>query len=67
MQLIPSWEAASHSATQEHPKMLWNPKVTIINSTKNFNLLLCICKHSQYNFNQNTLISLALLNAYRWV
>jgi hypothetical protein len=27
MELSPSWEAASRSAIQECPKILWNPKV----------------------------------------
>jgi hypothetical protein len=27
MELSPSWEAASHAATQELPSVLWNPKV----------------------------------------
>jgi hypothetical protein len=27
MELCPSWEAASRLATQEFPKILWNPKV----------------------------------------
>jgi hypothetical protein len=27
MQHIPSWEADSHSASQEIPRLLWNPKV----------------------------------------
>jgi hypothetical protein len=27
LQLSPSWEAASHAATQELPKIVWNPKV----------------------------------------
>jgi hypothetical protein len=27
MELSPSWEAASHAATLELPKILWNPKI----------------------------------------
>jgi hypothetical protein len=27
VELSPSWEAASHSAIQEFPSILWNPKV----------------------------------------
>jgi hypothetical protein len=27
MELSPSWEAANHVVTQEHPSILWNPKV----------------------------------------
>jgi hypothetical protein len=27
MELSPSWEAASHTVTQEFPNILWNPKV----------------------------------------
>jgi len=27
MQQLPSWEANSHSSTQEIPSLLWNPKV----------------------------------------
>jgi len=29
MKLSPSWEASSHSARQEIPHLLWNPKVSV--------------------------------------
>jgi hypothetical protein len=51
MEQIPSWEAASHSASQEIPRLLWNPKVhyqplaTILNQMHPVHILpSCFCK-----------------------